>query len=169
MRAQQHTSGFSASFWLYVQKSDLLIRFSSGFAAYEPFGKPGSLSDPHRLREEKPDAGLDFHLPAQQTDPEGGKRKACFPSDQKPPASQCGSLACSPSHQAEEEEGGALTFTGWPVDGLIPSRSMSTGACHKKVQLLETVPKQLDDGKIKSRVPFQAVRPGIAVTYLSLF
>lgn len=72
MRAQQHTSGFSASFWLYVQKSDLLIRFSSGFAAYEPFGKPGSLSDPHRLREEKPDAGLDFHLPAQQTDPEGG-------------------------------------------------------------------------------------------------
>lgn len=34
--------------------------------------KPGSLSDPHRLRAEKPGVGIDFHLPAQQIDPGGG-------------------------------------------------------------------------------------------------
>lgn len=154
MRAQQHTSGFSASFWLYVQKSDLLIRFSSGFAAYEPFGKPGSLSDPHRLREEKPDAGLDFHLPAQQTDPEGGGgEKPVSPVIRNPQQVNVARLPVHRLIRLRKGGAGALTFTGWPVDGLIPSRSMSTGACHKKVQLLETVQKQLD-GKIKSRVPF---------------
>lgn len=72
---QQHRSGSSASYWLYVQKNDLLIRSSSGFAAYESFRKPRSLSDPHRLRAEKPGAGIGFHLPAQQTQPGGGKKR----------------------------------------------------------------------------------------------
>jgi len=71
MRAQQLASGFSASFQLYVQKNELLIRSSSGFAMCESFGKPGSLSDPHRSRAEKPGAGKDFHIPAQQTEPQG--------------------------------------------------------------------------------------------------
>lgn len=79
MRAQQYTSGSTASHPLYVQKNDLLIRSSSGFAAYESFGKQGSLSDPHRLRAEKPGAGTDFHLPAQQTEP--GRGGDYFPND----------------------------------------------------------------------------------------
>lgn len=45
------------------------------FMPYKSFRKPGSLSDPHRLRAEKPGAGIDFHLPAQQTEPGGGKKR----------------------------------------------------------------------------------------------
>ncbi len=67
-RVQRRRSGSSASSWLYVQKNELLIRSSLGFAAHESFRKPGSLSDLHRLRAEKPGAGKDFYLPAQQTE-----------------------------------------------------------------------------------------------------
>lgn len=40
---------------------------------FSQVGKPGSLSDPHRLRAEKPCAGVDFHLHAQQTEARGRK------------------------------------------------------------------------------------------------
>lgn len=38
---QQHRCGSSAQYWLYVQKNDLLIRSSSGFAAHKSFRKAG--------------------------------------------------------------------------------------------------------------------------------
>lgn len=84
MPVGQHGSGSSASYWLYVPKNDLLIRSSSGFASQESFRKPGSLSDPHRLRaKKKPGAGIHSHLPAQQTEPgQGGRvKKDYFPND----------------------------------------------------------------------------------------
>lgn len=65
---------FSASFQPYIQRREL-IRSSSGFAPCDSFGKPGSLSDPHRLGAEKPGTGGGFHSQTQETDPGGGEEK----------------------------------------------------------------------------------------------
>lgn len=126
----------------------------------------------HRLREEKPDAGIDFHLPAQQTDPEGGKKRLLPPQWLETPSKSMWlpSLFAVSSgwsdaqvEEEEEEEGvlvfgewrkrrkkerNALTFTGLHIDGPIPFGNTSASARHKEAELLKTVPKQLDEGKL---------------------
>ena len=71
----QHSTGYMYRRTIYLSDLPRALRRTSLSE------KPGSLSDPHRLRAEKPGAGIDFHLPAQQTEPGGGERKDYFPND----------------------------------------------------------------------------------------
>lgn len=144
-------SVFWASYWLYVQENDLLIRSSSGFAVYESFRKAGSLSDPHRLRAEKPGAGIDFHLLAQQTEPGGGEEKTTSPMirnhRQVNVAPEPGCYLIRMKRRSGWGGGGSLvvwrwkkrnasTFTGWHVDCRVPCWRMSAGACHTQAPSL---------------------------------
>lgn len=121
---------FLASFKLYFHRRESLIRSSLGFAACELFGKPGSLSDPHRLWAEKPVARKGFHSPAQETDPGGGKEKTTMIRSPKQvnaaPEPSCHLIKmkqCSgwggegEGLLSREKKINAFTFTGWYLDG----------------------------------------------------
>lgn len=74
----QHSTGYMYRRTIYLSDLPRALRRTSLSE------KPGSLSDPHQLRAEKPGAGIDFHLPAQQTEPGGvggggGKEKTTSP------------------------------------------------------------------------------------------
>lgn len=73
----QHSTGYMYRRTIYLSDLPRALRRTSLSE------KPGSLSDPHRLRAEKPGAGIDFHLPAQQTEPGGvgggGGKKRLLP------------------------------------------------------------------------------------------